>query len=185
MKEFIKDTIIGGIFFLIPLFVIIAILKKVWDFFDNFGSNIANFLGIGFLESKVGGSILAGVLVLSICFLFGLLAKWTFAGNLRNRLENYLQRVFPFYDYYRSLIEQKLESENQDPRKSVFVKTAEGLKPGILIDERKNGDKVVFIPFSPKTTDGEVLIVKSENCEFLDYDEEKLNLILLKQGKGL
>lgn len=185
MKQYLKETVLGGIFFLIPLFVIVTVLFRLWQKFNSVGEKLAKVLGVDEIGGKIGGPIITTLLLLFVCFLFGLLAKWTLATRVRNRLDNYLQRVFPFYDYYRALFEQRLNGENDQGRKAVLIQTPYGQKPGILIEEKANGDKVVFVPFSPKTTDGEVLLVSSQNCRILDYDEEKLNKVLLSQGEGL
>ena len=122
MKEYIKETVIGGIFFLIPLFVIITVLFKIWHTFKGVGEKLAKFLGLQEIAGAIGGPIITTILLLLVCFFFGLLAKWAFATRLRNRLEAYLQSVFPFYDYYRALFESRLNEDKAKSRKAVLIK---------------------------------------------------------------
>src|SRR5262245_43620433 len=136
MKEYIKETVLGGLFFLIPLFVIFAILAKIWNKFHGIGEKLAKILGLGEIAGRVGGPIITTLLILLVCFLFGLMAKVAFATRVRDRLESYLQSIFPFYDYYRTMFESKLKNHDAPARKAVLITTPIGKKPGILIEEK-------------------------------------------------
>ncbi len=184
-KKFIRNTFIGGLFFLIPLFVLITVAKKIWEFFQDLGANLFNALGYDELVDVASTSILSAVMVLLVCFLFGLIAKWSLAGRIRYWVEDGLQRVFPHYDYYRSLVEKKLNLRSEVPRPTVLVRRPGGWRPGILVEEKPSGEKVVFLPLSPKTTDGEVFLVAPEDVRDSELNENELNSILLKQGEGL
>lgn len=184
-KKFIRNTFIGGLFFLIPLFVLITVAKKIWEFFQDLGTNLFKALGYDELVDVASSSIFSAVMVLLVCFLFGLIAKWSLAGRVRYWAEDGLQRVFPHYDYYRSLVEKKLNLRSKVPRPTVLVRRPGGWRPGILVEEKPSGEKVVFLPLSPKTTDGEVFLVAPEDVRDSELNENELNSILLKQGEGL
>jgi len=184
-KQFVRNTFVGGLFFLIPLFVLITVAKKIWEFFQDLGANLAKTLGFDELVDVASTSIFSAFLVLLVCFLFGLIAKWSLAGRIRYWVEDGLQRVFPHYDYYRSLVERRLNLRSEVPRPTVLVRRPGGWRPGILVEEKPNGEKVVFLPLSPKTTDGEVFLVAPEDLRDSELNENELNSILLKQGQGL
>ncbi len=186
LGKFVRNTFIGGLFFLIPLFVLITVAKKIWEFFQDLGANLFKALGYEELVDVAGTSILTAVMVLLVCFLFGLIARWSLAGRVRYWVEDGLQRVFPHYDYYRALVEKKLNlQEEEQPRATVLVRRPGGWRPGILVEEKPSGEKVVFFPLSPKTTDGEVFLVAQEDVRDSELNENELNSMLLKQGEGL
>ena len=186
IMRFVRNTFVGGMFFLIPLFVLITILKKIWEFFQDFGTNLFKALGYDELVDYASSSILSAFILLFICFMFGLIANWSLASRFRNWVHDGLQRVLPHYDYYRSLVEKKLNLQKKgQARATVLVRFPGGWRPGILVEEKPGGEKVVFFPLSPKTTDGEVLLVAPEDVRDSTLNENELNAVLLNQGKGL
>lgn len=184
LRTFIADTVLGGVVFLVPLFVMLMMGKKLWEFFQNFGGNMTKMLGVPFLAGVGSTSIMTVGLILLVCFLGGLLAKWSIAGSVRTWFESTLHRL-PLYDYYKTLVEQKLELTEKPARPAVLLRLPGGWQPGIVVEEYANGETVVFVPLSPKTTDGAVYLVRTEDLRPSSLNEKTLNAVLLKQGKGL
>jgi uncharacterized membrane protein len=184
LRTFIADTVLGGVVFLVPLFVLLMMGKKLWEFFQNLGGNLTKMLGVPFLAGVGSRSIVAAVLILLVCFLGGLLTKWSIAGSVRTWFESTLHRL-PLYDYYKTLVEQKLELTEKPARPAVLLRLLGGWQPGIVVEEYANGETVVFVPLSPKTTDGTVYLVGPKDLRPSSLNEKTLNAVLLKQGKGL
>jgi len=185
LRTFIADTVLGGVVFLVPLFVLLMMGKKLWEFFQNLGGNLTKMLGVPFLAGAGSRSIMAAVLILLVCFLGGLLAKRSVAGSVRTWFDSTLNRI-PLYDYYKTLVEQKLELTEKPARPAVLLRLpGGGWQPGIVVEEYANGETVVFVPLSPKTTDGTVYLVGPEDLRPSSLNEKTLNAVLLKQGKGL
>src|SRR5262247_2863023 len=143
LRQYIHNTIIGGVFFLIPLFVLLMVAQKVWAFFRDLGGNLAKTMGYEQVAGVASESILSAFLILLVCFLFALLAKWSMATGVRNWFESGLKRTFPFYDYYKTLIEQKLDPKEK-PRPPRLCcapsgRLAAGYPGGRIRQQRKNG----------------------------------------------
>lgn len=185
LRTFLRDTAIGGLLFLVPIFVLIEISRRIWDFFVGLEKNLVTALGFEELSGLASTSILTALLVLFTCVGFGMLARWSLAKQARNWIDSRLDRVFPFYDYYRTLVQQKIKPTDEPARPTVLVQRPGGWQPGIVVEEYASGEKVVFVPVSPKTTDGTVLLVKPENVRPSALDEDDLKSVLLDQGKGL
>jgi len=185
LRTFLRDTVIGGLLFLVPIFVLIEVARRIWDFFVNLGENLVTSLGFEELSGLASTSILTALLVLLTCVGFGMLARWSIARQARNWIDNKLDQTFPFYDYYRALVQQKIKPTDEPARPTVLVQRPCGWQPGIVVEEYANGEKVVFVPVSPKTTDGTVLLVKPEDIRPSILDEDALKNVLLDQGKGL
>jgi hypothetical protein len=109
------------------------------------------------------------------------------ASLFRQQIESTLQRFIPHYDYYRAIVEQRLNLNKADTpsRPTVLVRQMGGWQPGVLVETHPSGEQVVFLPGSPKTTDGTVLVVGPDDVRFLDKPESVLNEVLLKNGAGL
>ncbi|MDX2133457.1 MAG: hypothetical protein SFV52_01645 [Saprospiraceae bacterium] len=185
LKDFFYNTLIGGLFFLVPLFVLVMVAQKIWLFFQNFGSNLAKYLGLDGLMGVASKSIMAALLILILCFSFGLLARWSYAKAMRDWFERRLTSVFPQYEYYKTLVEQKLKLSEAPARAVVLVRRPGGWQPGIVVETFEDGKKVIFFPLSPKTTDGNVLLVAPEDMMDSSLNEKTLNAVLNSQGKGL
>lgn len=184
MKKVIYNTIIGGVFFLIPLFVVLKILGVILKFFKNLGPKITEFLELPALGKFAGSSFTAGALILLICFLFGLLAKWSKASKFRNWFDEQLTRIFPMYSHYRIAIEQGLSVKDKPLRPVVLVPFESGWRPGLITEHLENGKVCVFLPMAPRFSDGTLIIVTSDSLVPLNIDEKKLNELLLLSGKG-
>jgi uncharacterized membrane protein len=185
LRTFLRDTAIGGLLFLVPIFVLVEISRRIWDFFVGLEKNLVTALGFEELAGLASTSILTALLILFTCVGFGMLARWSFAKQARNWIDNRLDRFFPFYDYYRALMQQKIRPTDAPARPTVLVQRPGGWQPGIVVEEYASGEKVVFVPVSPKTTDGTVLLVKPEDVRPSILDEDALKAVLLAQGKGL
>lgn len=185
LRRFLEHTIIGGMFFLLPFVVLLMVGQKIWAVFHDLGGNFAEWLGFGHLLNASSESALSAFGIVLTCFLFGLLARWSLASNVRNRFESSLRNALPPYEYHKAIVEQKLALNDKPPRPTVLVRRPGGWQPGILVEEFASGERVVFFPFSPKTTDGEVYLVSPEDVRPSTMDERTLNKILRKQGKGL
>jgi uncharacterized membrane protein len=186
-KTFFANTVIGGIFFLMPLFVIVYVVKKTYTALEGTSEKIVGFIGFQKIAGISVGPFVTVALFVLICFAFGLLARLSFAGRMRDWTENSIKSVYPAYDYYKATLEHEIKSrrEGTPAKPAVLVRQPVGWQPGVLIQEYATGEKVVFLPLSPKTTDGTVLVVSAEDIQLLNKTDKELNEALLEHGEGL
>lgn len=186
-KTFFANTVIGGIFFLLPLFVVIYVIKKTYAALEGTSDKIVGFIGFQKIAGVSIGPFVTVALFVLICFTFGLLARLSFAGRMRDWTENSIKSVYPAYDYYKATLENEIKSrrEGAPVRQAVLVRQPVGWQPGVLIEEYPTGERVVFLPLSPKTTDGTVLVVSSDDVQLINKTDADLNKSLLSQGEGL
>ena len=185
IRSIFRDTVIGGLLFLLPLLVVAEVARQLLDVFENLEKNVVTALGFEELSGLANTSLVTAFLVLIICFSFGMLARWSLAKRARKWVDSRLDQVFPFYDYYRTLVRQKIKPTDEPARPTVLVQRSGGWQPGIVVEEYDSGEKVVFVPVSPKTTDGTVLLVQPQDVRPSSLDEDALKDVLLDQGKGL
>lgn len=155
--DFLKTTIIGGIFVLLPIVIVLFLL----------GQSIAAVLPVVrlFAEKlpveKMGGidvaEILAILLILAFCFLTGLLAR-TRAGKVSREWieQKFLERI-PGYGMIRGLTRQfSGTDERQFAPALVDLHGTGALVVGMIVDDAGNGNITVFVPLSPTPTMGQV-----------------------------
>jgi uncharacterized membrane protein len=184
--SFLQSTIVGGLFFLVPLFVVIIIFGKIWQKMTGVGAKFSAFLGIKSVGGIAAGPLMTSIIILGICIVSGLLIKLTFFATFRNWLDNLLVKYIPGYEFYKITLEQKIRKEEVPNARPAVLLTMDGIgQAGVIVDELNDGRKVVFIPSKPGTTEGQVFIANAASITPLQIEEASLNKLLLKQGKGL
>lgn len=186
LKKFLKDTILGGFLFLVPILVVLAISAKFWVKMSEIGHKLADTVG---LRSTLGlnpGPIVALLLIVLICFLSGLLLRVAFMKNIRNGLDMVLDKFIPGYEFYKITLEEKIRYRQTLITRTPVILTQDGIgQAGVITDELADGRKVIFIPAKPGTPEGQVFIVPENMLQRLPVDEMHLNKILQHHGKGL
>ena len=101
--EFLKTTVKGGVWFLIPFVVLVIVFEKAQQITFLFVAPVANripvhsILGMGFVR------VLVVVLLLLVCFFAGLFSKTVLARNLVNWLEKFILTKLTGYQCLQSL----------------------------------------------------------------------------------
>lgn len=186
ISKFLKDTILGGLLFLVPLLVIIAISAKFWIRLSGIGHKLSASFGLRSAFGIDPGPILAAITMLLICFLSGLLLRVTFMKKMRNQVDHILEKIIPGYEFYKFNLEEKIRYKNSVAARPPVIVTQDGIgQAGVITDELADGRKVIFIPAKPGTPEGQVFIVPESMLERLSIDEVHLNRILQHHGKGL
>ncbi|MCH9710275.1 MAG: hypothetical protein K0U69_12310, partial [Actinomycetia bacterium] len=74
-RDFVKSTLIGGIFFLIPLTAVVLIADKLVDLMRGVASQMPNLLSVDTPLGTLLLILLALLVILAICFLAGVIAQ--------------------------------------------------------------------------------------------------------------
>ncbi|MCU0380014.1 MAG: hypothetical protein MUE58_02385 [Chitinophagaceae bacterium] len=186
MKSFfegIRNTILSGIIFLLPVFAVIYILQKVWKGLTGFGAQLAGFLGIKSVAGLGAASLMTSIILLLLFYGCGLLVRFAMIGSIRNWIERNMLQYIPGYLKYKVKMEEKLLPP-EDARQSVLVHLHDAWKPGLLIST-DNGQATVFLPGTPDTDNGEVWVVEEKNLRLLQMSAKELKGSLQMSGRGL
>jgi uncharacterized membrane protein len=175
----IKNTFISGIILFLPLFILAAILQKVYTFMFGFGHKITALLGM----EKEFAPVLTTVLVILLFYIFGLLVRFSMVTKMKEWIENNLLVYIPTYSKYKAKMMAKLQP-GADLRQPVLVEMSGALKPGLLVNT-ENGKSTVFMPTTPDTDYGEVWVVDSKSVTEINMSTKELKTSLLLAGKGL
>jgi uncharacterized membrane protein len=179
----IKETVISGIIFLIPVFVIIMIFQNLHAKLTGFGVHLAKFLGLKAIGSIGAVSIATSLILAALLYGCGLLVKLTMVSKVRNWLDTHVLQFIPGYLNYKVKMEEKLMPKIEE-RPPVLVKIGNAERPGFLTDQ--TGSKcVVFIPSAPDINIGEVWVVDEANITKLGTAEKAFKAGIMHSGKGL
>lgn len=181
---FVKNRIVTGLVVLIPIIIIGVVLadsiKKLMSITEPLTKKIA--FGEPLMESIIAVIII--ILVLGFFFFIsGLLLKTYLGKHFKNWLEEKILIKIPFYSTLKSVTKQFTGIEEANyPVVEVDlygnnVKSL-GLMTETLTDERC----VVYLPYAPIMTIGQVHIVSKENVKVLDILFRDLADIISRVG---
>ena len=185
--KIIRNHIITGFIFLMPVLITIAVLSKFWNSLLKLGNKVSKIIHVHTLLGPNGDAIMAVILFLLLCILAGFLVKMSVFKKLSDSLDKNLATFIPGYTDIRKQTQSKFGKE--EPKKEVFetclVQTEGAWKPGYLIDVADNGDAIVYVPTAPGFNTGQVLVAPEGTYKKLTIDSNSLNAYLQKLGKGL
>ena len=87
MRDFIRVTVLGGILFLLPLVVAVAVISKALSIVHSMATPLLENLPV---DTVIGAAVIhvfSVVVLVLLCFLAGLAAQRPAAGRLVNYLE--------------------------------------------------------------------------------------------------
>ena len=186
MKKFlnhVKSRVLAGVIFLIPLFAIILLIQKLWNTLTGAGNYLVRLFGLSALLGAHSVAIATAVLLVLLFYFFGWLVKFSALNKMRDWTETSLLQYIPGYLTYKAQLQEKI-SPTKDSRIPVYINSALGKRPGLLVDEQ--GDNaVIFFPNSPDSNNGEVIIVPKQQVTRLDMNTDTFLKSMQRFGKGL
>lgn len=190
MKRFfgkLRDITIAGFFFLLPVYIVIAIVTKAWTWLSSVGIRVASMLGLKSIWGVGGHNIISGILLLLVWTLCGLLVRVSFVAAINRRIEGWLSRFIPGYDTYKGLAEEKLRSKPKIlPYPAALIKLQEYWQPAYVIEQDNDGNYVLFLPETPETNKGRVVLARQEQVKILSsVTANQVDASLKGFGKGL
>jgi uncharacterized membrane protein len=184
--KIIRNHIITGFIFLMPMLITIAVVGKFWNALLKAGNRVSKFIRVDTLLGTNGDAIIALILFLLLCIIASFLVKLTVFRRMSDWLDAKLAGFIPGYNDLRKKTEVKI---GQAPKEEVFetclVHTQEHWRPAYLIDVAESGDATVFIPGAPTFNTGYVAVIPASSYKKLKIDSQTLNSYLTKLGKGL
>ena len=109
MTRLIKTTILGGILFLVPIVIFVAIIGKALKLSSLIAAPLAERLFVDSAGGFAAVHILAVAILIAICFVAGLAARTTVAKKLVTSLEMNVLDKIPAYE----------TSQGQDAKQAV------------------------------------------------------------------
>lgn len=181
--EHIKNRMIAGIIFIIPVFVIITIVQKIWTSLNNAGSLVADKLGLKTLLGAQSVTFATALLLVGIFYVLGWMVKFSLLNRFRDWIENSLLQYIPGYLSYKAKMQEKLLPK-KDARQPVLVDYGSYRRPGLLIETRAD-DAIVFFPNAPDSNNGQTHVVNTQQLISLASDAGTLLKSLQACGKNL
>ena len=188
MYNFLKTTVLGGVLFLVPVVVLIAILEKALGVAQKAAVPLADVLFQGtFLHDHAYVSdLLALGLLLVVCFLAGLAAKTSFARRSVDALEKKVLAKVPTYDSVKSKFLATLKSQSQEGEamRPVLARFEDSWQIAFEVERIPGGIITVYVPGAPDPWSGSVCFMTEDRIQAIDPAMSPVLKTLKDLGKG-
>ncbi|HEY6293547.1 MAG TPA: hypothetical protein VI455_18495 [Terriglobia bacterium] len=190
MKRFfthLRDIGMAGLVFLLPVYVLFIVITKAWTSLSSVGTRLAGLFGMKSILGVGGSTVFSGLLMIALWILCGLLVRFSFVAAFNRAVEKLLSKYIPGYDTYRAMAEEKLHHKAKIlPYTSALIKVQEYWQPAYVVEQDGDGNCVVFLPDTPNTHTGHVLLAKQDQVRLVSsVPADQLDGYLKKLGKGL
>ena len=166
--QFIKTTILGGLIFLVPLFIVTIVLAKAHGLMVKVAKPFSALIPLDTIGGVAIANILAILAILLCCLIVGIIAKGDAAKRLLKSTEEKLL-VIPAYAFVKGVTDSLISSE--EAAKSfvpVVAQFDDNAQLGFEIERTEKGNVVVYLPGSPNPWSGSVVYVNEDRVERLD-----------------
>jgi uncharacterized membrane protein len=185
LGNFLKTTVLGGFFALLPVVLVIELLGKAMQFAQKVTAPVVRLFP-QFITQKLKFPILLTVVFLGlICFVAGLLVQSTLARATSGWVEDYLLLHLPGYRAIKGLTQSLSGTSEAGAFKPALLVSDGGQRElAYLIGDHGNGQATVMLPSSPTPMAGSVKIVARDQIEILDARLSEVTRVLNQWGVG-
>ena len=178
MKSFLRDTFLGGLFVVIPLTLVAMLVHRVYEILNAALAPLEAWLPI----RPAFPGMWAMLVLVVLCFVAGLLLRLPGMEGASRAGKTMLARVFP---PARTLlgIEQALQG-GESGMHAAFLETDDGLAPAFVLEKMDDGSATVFLPSSPRASEGTILVVPASRVHRLDASIAQVIRCVSQRGYG-
>jgi len=167
--QLIKTTIIGGLIFLVPIIIVVAILGKAFELMIKVAKPLSEWIPLDSIGGVALANILAVLAILLCCLIAGIIAKGDTAKHILKSVESKLLVAIPGYTFVKGVTDS-LDSSEEAAKAfvPVIAKFDDNAQIGFEIERTEKGNVVVYLPGSPNPWSGSVVYLNADRVELLD-----------------
>jgi uncharacterized membrane protein len=184
ISRFLRTTILGGAFFLMPIVVLVYLLNKAIDFARRGLKTVAKMIPDELVSGTTMETIMAIGLIVLLCFLAGLFARTLLAQKITSELESAVLSKVPAYEYLKQAGSSMMGLGEMAEHPVVLAQLGGAWRLGVQTDIASSGFAAVFIPNSPNTFSGSVFFVAADKVQRLDVPLAEALRCLERCGVG-
>lgn len=180
LRQLLVRTVIGGLLVLLPIYLSILVLLKVFATVGELVRPISSFLPewIPVREAVTVAGLVA------LCFVVGLAVATPPGRAIRERLELWIFGRLPGYALFRGLSHRLAGQSRKNEWKPALAEIEEALVPAFIVEEFEDGRFTVFVPSVPTPLAGAVYILPGERVHPLDVPFTQAISAVSRWGSG-
>jgi uncharacterized membrane protein len=184
MTRFIKTTILGGILFLVPIVLFIAVIGKALELSNLIAAPLAERL---FVDSAGGYAVahfFAAAILIAFCFIAGLAARTSAAKKLVNSLETNVLDKIPAYELLKAKTQSVLSPDEMQSLHPALTRFDDSWQLVFEIERLADDKILVFLPGSPDPWSGSVCVVTADRVTSLGISVQAAANLMKRLGRG-
>ncbi len=181
---FFKATVVGGLLFMVPLILMVVVLQKALGLVRKIVVPLAKkfpehtFLGVGMT------TILSIVVLVGLCFLFGLAARTRAGKKTREWLEHTILGKVPGYALVKGVIQGVTGLEDENDAKVALVRIEDAWQLGMVLETHDDGLHTVYMPGVPNPASGSIYYMTEDRIRLLDVKMGEALMVIRHLGVG-
>ena len=183
--EFLKTSLIGGLFVLLPLILVYLLLAEILQLVVAMATPIADLFPKGTFDQVNAPVLLALILIVGASFLFGLALR----SMTRRRFGLWIERAvlgrLPLYNVVKSLSRGLIGAKEDTAFRPAVFDSPDGEREIVyVIEDHGDGQLTVLVPWAPASFAGSVKIISRDRIEMLDASLGDTSRVLSHWGMG-
>lgn len=186
MKSLIKTSFLGGLTVILPVAILVFVFKWVFGVVARVIQPLTNLILIKSNLREIMADLLAVAIIISVCFIVGVIVKTQIGRFIHTSLENSILKFAPGYSLIKETIMQFL-GRKKTPFSSVALVQVFGnetMLTAFVTDEHSDGSYTVFVPTGPNPTSGNIYHLESRFVHQVDVPVEDAMRSIISCGAG-
>lgn len=168
LVRFLKTTLIGGVVFLVPVIIVVAIVGKALQIMKKMAEPLSDLIPTDMAGDIIIVDIIAIMLIVLVCLLAGLAARSGTAAKLVHKLESNFLSHIPVYAFVKGMTTSLAGAEEGEEMKAVLARFDDYSQVVFEIERLEGGRVVVYLPGAPNPWSGSVCIVTEDRIQPID-----------------
>jgi uncharacterized membrane protein len=180
----LKATVVGGLLFLLPLILVVLLLGHAMKLAAKIAHPILQFLTLDTVIGAAGEDVFAGVMLIVIAIIAGVIASTAIGKSIMRWTENSFLGGLPQYRLMKSVGEGLVQIESSGNLKPALINVEDGWQIGYWIEQLQNGWVAVFLPQAPTPMSGNIMYLPAKRVRFLDITMVDAMALVKHMGTG-
>ena len=185
--KFLKTTILGGLFILLPLMLLWIGLKEIAGVLEAMAAPIADLLPFppGTFDNLSAPGVVATFLIVGTSFILGVLARISWIRSAGRRFERSVLNKIPMYRMLKIISSTLIDTTSTDVDPALLADGSGGGDPCYVIERHADGRATVLLPWSPASFAGSIKVVQQSDLETLSCSLDEYSRSLSHIGVGV
>jgi len=190
LRNFFITTFLGGLIVILPITLFILLIRFLFNLVVGVIDPLARLLfpaqDFADTQNRALIGLLSLAIVVTFCFLVGLVLKTQAGKALWGWIETGLLEKLPIYSTIRETVQQFTGKSREHFSRVVIVDPfGNGTRmTGFVTDTHENGMVTVFVPTAPNPTNGFVFHLDPECVTYTEVGTEEAMRSIIAVGNG-
>lgn len=177
-----QDTLVKGVFLLAPIMVFGMLVAKAIGLLRALVAPLAGDMGP--LAGIPAPALLAGIVLVLLCYVAGLVSQSRPAVGLTLWLESTVLKHIPGYAYIKGMGETMAGVEGGTTYQPVLAAIEDSWQLGFIVETIEEGQYAVYVPGAPSPWSGAVYFMAEDRIRKLDLRAAEVQGCLKRLGLG-